>query len=112
MHEMLGTIRPGCWMLMLWGENICGEVLPRGETLLSLEGAWYLQVWRTNRLEVVTMLIYGVVWSLLEVDNLMPNPGEVSYMLLWKSIMLGVETLLIYGEFKSLAEVGTLMLGV
>ena len=94
---------------MLWGENICGEVLLRGETLLSLEWAWYLQVWRTNRLEVVTMLIYGVVWSLLEVGTFTPNPGEVSYMLLWK---LGVETLLIYGEFRSLAEVGTLMLGV
>ena len=42
MHEMLGAIRPGWWMLLLRGENICGEVL---------------QVWRTNRVEVVTMLI-------------------------------------------------------
>ena len=112
MVEILGTIRPGCRMLMLWGENICGEVLLRGETLLSLEWAWYLQVWRTNRLEVVTMLIYGVVWSLLEVDNLTPNPGEVGCMLVWKTIMLGVKTMLIYGEFRYLLEVGTLMLGV
>ena len=37
-------------------------------------------VWRTNLLEVVTMLIYGVVWSLLEADSLTPNPGEVEYM--------------------------------
>ena len=73
MHEMLGPIRPGWWMLLLRGENICGEVLPMGETLLSLEWAWYLQVWRTNRLEVVNLLFYGVVWSLLEVDNLTPN---------------------------------------
>ena len=75
-------------MLMLWGENICGEVLPRGETLLSLEWAWYLQVWRVNRLEVVTMLIYGVVWSLLEV--------EVGCMLEWKTTMLEWVTQLIF----------------
>ena len=62
--------------------------------MLSWGGAWYLQVWRTNRVEVVTMLIYGVVWSLLEVGTFTPNPGEVSYMLLWKIIMLGVETLM------------------
>ena len=85
------------------------KVLQWGETLLSWGGAWYLQVWRTNQLEVVTMLIYGVVWSLLEVDNLTPNPGEVEYMPVWKTIMLGVETLLIYGEFRSLLDVGTLM---
>ena len=84
-----------------------------GETLLSWEGAWYLQVWRTNRLEVVTMLIYGVVWSLLEVDILTPIPREVGYLLVWKTIMLDYVTLpLIYGEFRSLLEVGTLMLGV
>ena len=28
-------------------------------------------VWRTNRLEVVTMLIYGEFWFLLEVGTLM-----------------------------------------
>ena len=56
--------------------------------MLSLEWAGYLQVWRTNRLEVVTMLIYGVVWSLLEVDILTPIPREVGYLLVWKTIRL------------------------
>ena len=69
------------------------KVPQMGETLLSWGGAWYLQVWRNNRLEVVTMLIYGKFRSLLEVGTLTPNPGEVSYMLLWKTIMLGEETL-------------------
>ena len=78
------------------------KVPQMGETLLSWEGAWYLQVWRTNRLEVVTMLIYGVVWSLLEVDNLMPNPGEVGCMLVWKITMLQCVTQLVSGEFRSL----------
>ena len=64
------------------------KVPQMGETLLSWEWAWYLLVWRTNRLEVVTMLIYGVVWSLLEVDNLTPNPREVGYLLVWKTIRL------------------------
>ena len=76
--------------------------------MLSWEGAWYLQVWRTNRLEVVTMLIYGVVWSLLEVDNLMPNPGVVGCMLVWKITMLQCVTQLVSGEFRSLLVVGTL----
>ena len=42
-----------------------------GKTLLSWGGAWYLLVWRPNRLEVVTMLIYGEFWPLLEVGTLM-----------------------------------------
>ena len=41
-YGMLGTIRPGWWMLLLYGENICGEVLPRGETLVNLDWAWCL----------------------------------------------------------------------
>ena len=56
--------------------------------MLNLGWAWYLLVWRSNRLEVVTMLIYGVVWSLLEVDILTPIPREVGYLLVWKTIML------------------------
>ena len=76
--------------------------------MLSWEGAWYLQVWRTNRLEVVTMLIYGVVWSLLEVDNLMPNPGEVGCMLGLKITMPECVTQLVSVEFRSLLVVGTL----
>ena len=56
--------------------------------MLNLDWAWYLLVWRSNRLEVVTMLIYGVVWSLLEVDILTPIPREVGYLLVWKNIML------------------------
>ena len=81
--------------------------------MLNLDWAWYLLVWRSNRLEVVTMLIYGVVWSLLEVDILTPIPREVGYLLVWKTIMLDYVTLpLIYGVFRSLLEVGTLMLGV
>ena len=45
------------------------------------------------------MLIYGVVWSLLEVDNLTPNPGKVGCMVVWKTSMLEWVTQLIYGEF-------------
>ena len=71
--------------------------------MLSWEGAWYLQVWRTNRLEVVTMLIYGVVWSLLE-----PNPGEVGCMLVWTITILQCVTQIVSGEFRSLLVVGTL----
>ena len=62
--------------------------------MLSWEGAWYLQVWRTNRLEVVTML--------------MPNTGEVGCMLVWKITMLQCVTQLVSGEFRSLLVVGTL----
>ena len=64
------------------------KVPQMGETLLSWEWSQYLLVWRTNRLEVVTMLIYGVVWSLLEVDILTPIPREVGYLLVWKTIRL------------------------
>ena len=46
------------------------------------------------------MLIYGVVWSVLEV--------EVGCMLEWKTTMLEWVTQLIYEEFRSLLEVGTL----
>ena len=42
MHEMLGPFRPGCWMLMLRVENICGEIL------LCLGWAWYLQAYVTT----------------------------------------------------------------
>ena len=54
------------------------------------------------------MLIYGVVLSLLEVDNLTPNPGKVGCMVVWKTSMLEWVTQLIYGVFRSLLEVGTL----
>ena len=47
------------------------KVPQMGETLLSWEWSQYLLVWRTNRLEVVTLLIYGEFWCLLEVGTLM-----------------------------------------
>ena len=80
----------------------------------------------TNRLEVVTMLSYSVVWFLLEVDNFlpnpgydrsllviyrnvtMPNPGEVGCMLGLKITMPECVTQLVSVEFRSLLVVGTL----
>ena len=51
------------------------KVPQMGETLLSWEGACYLLVWRTNRLEAVTMLNYGEARCRLEVANLAPTAG-------------------------------------
>ena len=50
---------------------------------------WYVyEMLGTNRLEVVTMLSYSVVWSLLEVDNFLPNPGyDRSLLVIYRKVL-------------------------